>query len=335
MKRRHLLGALPVALPFALPALRTARGQQRAVRLATIALTGSPWHHAMMRFKEVVERESGGRYVVNLYPDGQLGDIGGLMTAMQLGTVEMSYYGAPSIVQLRGAEALNIMYMPYLFRSAEWAERVQNGDEFRAIYDRVAGSAGVRVVGAWGQRSPRALQTTRGPVTRPEQVRGMRIRVPPILMLRATFERLGAQITPMGMLEIYNALSRGAVDGQDNGFDLSIPARFHEAAKFWSATDHAYELIGFFASERFWRPLPSADKEMFEAAGKQAGEVATQLTRKLDEDGIGLLRAAGVEYGIPDREAFRMALAGLEADHDGKSWPAGMADRVRRAQEAA
>ncbi|UFN47366.1 TRAP transporter substrate-binding protein [Roseomonas sp. OT10] len=332
MKRRQLLAAGPLALA----AIRTtpARAQQRTIRLATIALNNSPWHHAMMRFKEVVETESQGRLEVNLYTDGQLGDIGGLMSAMQLGTVELSYYGAPSIVQLRGAEALNIMYMPYLFRSAEWAERIQNSDEFRAIYDRIAGTAGVRLVGAWGQRSPRALQTIRGPVTRPEEVRGMRIRVAPILMLRATFERLGAQITPMGMLEIYNALSRGAIDGQDNGFDLSIPARFHEAAKFWSATDHAYELVGLFASERFWKGLSSADRELMEHAGKQTGEVTTRLTRKLDGEGVELLRNAGASYVVPDRDAFRAALAGLEQEHDGKSWPAGMAARIRRAQEA-
>jgi TRAP-type C4-dicarboxylate transport system substrate-binding protein len=67
------------------------------------------------------------------------------------------------------------------------------------------------------------------------------------------FDRLGVQSTPLGMLEIYSALSRGTVDGQDNGFDLAIPPRFHEAAKFWSATDHVNELVGFFVSERFWR----------------------------------------------------------------------------------
>lgn len=181
-------------------AIAPAAAQTKTIKLATIALSNSPWHKAMIRFKEVVEAESKGRLAVSLYTDGQLGDIGGLMSAMQLGTVEMSYYGAPSIILLRGAEALNVMYMPYLFKSAEWAEKIQNNEEFRAIYDRVAETAGVRVVGAWGQRSPRALQTTKGPITDPDQVRGMRLRVPPILMLKATFEKLGSQITPMGML---------------------------------------------------------------------------------------------------------------------------------------
>lgn len=327
------LGLLLAIMMMVLGLPEPASAQTRTIKLATIALTNSPWHKAMIRFKEVVEAESKGRIAVSLYTDGQLGDIGGLMSAMQLGTVEMSYYGAPSIIQLRGAEALNIMYMPYLFKSAEWAERIQNNDEFRQIYNRIAETAGVRVVGAWGQRSPRALQTTKGPITEPEQVRGMRLRVPPILMLKATFEKLGSQITPMGMLEIYNALSRGTVDGQDNGFDLSVPARFHEVTKYWSATDHVFELVAFFASERFWKGLSAEDRALIEKAGKEAGAVTTELTRKLDQEAIEMLKAAGVTYVVPNREAFRAALAGLEKEHEGKAWPAGMADRIRKLQE--
>lgn len=330
---RSLVFACALAIGAALAPAPAEAQQTRSFKLATIALSGSAWHKAMMKFKEVVEADSQGRLTVSLHTDGQLGDIGQLMTAMQLGTVEMSYYGVTSIVQLRGAEALNVMYMPYLFKSPEWAERILNNDEFRAIYSKVADTAGVRVVGAWGQRSPRALQTTKGPISEPEQLKGMRLRVPPILMLKATFEKLGTQITPMGMLDIYNALSRGAVDGQDNGFDLSIPARFHEVAKHWSATDHAMELVGFFASERFWKGLSAEDRAIIEKAGKAAGEVTTELTRKLDAEAVELLKAAGVTYTVPNREAFRKALSGLETEFEGKVWPAGMVERIRRAQE--
>jgi TRAP-type transport system periplasmic protein len=330
---RSLVAACALALTAALAPAPVEAQQTRNFKLATIALNGSPWHQAMKKFKEVVETDSNGRLTVSLYTDGQLGDIGQLMSAMQLGTVEMSYYGVTSIVQLRGAEALNIMYTPYLFKSAEWAERILNNDEFKAIYNKVAETAGVRVVGAWGQRSPRALQTTKGPITEPEQIKGLRLRVPPILMLKATFEKLGAQITPMGMLDIYNALSRGAVDGQDNGFDLSIPARFHEVAKYWSATDHAIELVGFFSSERFWKSLSAEDRAIIEKAGKAAGEVTTELTRKLDAEGAEILKAAGVTFTIPNRDAFRAALAGIEKEFDGKVWPAGMVDRIRKMQE--
>ena len=312
---------------------RQARADTRTVKIATIGMAGSPWDFALRRFKEVVEADSKGRYTVNVYTDGSLGDIAQLLSAMQLGTIEFAAFGLTSITFVRGGEPLNVSYAPYLFNSVAAAERVLNNAEFRAIYEKIGQTAGVRVFGAYGQRSPRALQTVPGPIVQPAQVKGLRLRIPAIPMLKAVFEKLGAQITPLGMLEIYNALSRGTIDGQDNGFDLSIPAHYQDVAKYWSATDHAFELVGSFASERFWRGLSADDRFMFENAATQAGTVVTSLTQKLNEDSIGVLKAAGCSYVVPDRAAFKRALAGVEDQFEGKLWPEGLVARIRSSQE--
>lgn len=335
MKRRtftHAAGASLAMTALAGVAL-PARAQARNLKVATIALLNSPWHKALMKFKELVEVQSKGRYTVTIYTDGQLGDISRLLSQMQLGTVEFSYFGAPSLSFVKGGEFMNVAYVPYLFKSAEWAERVFNGPEFQPHYDKAAEVSGVRMFGAWGQRSPRAIQSTKGPIMKPTDVKGMRLRVPAIPALKATFERLEAQVTPMGMLEIYNALSRGAVEGQDNGFDLAIPPRFHEVAKHWSATDHVHELVGFFASERFWKSLPAEDRALFSQAAKEAGAVTTALTREFDVQSIDTLKKAGVNYVVPDREAFMVATRGLENEFEGKLWPAGMVERIRKQQD--
>jgi len=331
MKRRHFTQAAGAAvLAAATPLLHA---QTRNVKMATIALANSPWHKALLKFKEGVETASGGKYTVSLYTDGSLGDISRLLTQMQLGTVEFSYFGATSLSFVKGGEMMNVAYAPYLFKSTEWAERIFNSGEFQSHYDQIADGSGIRMFGAWGQRSSRAIQSTKGPIMKPDDVKGLRLRVPAIPLLKAMFERLGAQVTPMGMLEIYNALSRGAVDGQDNGFDLSIPPRFHEVAKHWSATDHAHELVGFFGSERFWKALPVADRSMFSQAAKNAGAVTTALTREFDRDSIEILKKAGVQYVVPDREAFRAATADLYKEYEGKLWPTGLIDSIRKQQE--
>lgn len=331
---KHKLLVWLVAALMGLPGLAMAQGQAKTIKMATIAITNSPWHKALLRFKEIVDTESKGRYSVSVYPDGQLGDIAQLLSAMQIGTVDMGYFGLSSISFVRGGEALNVVYVPYLFKDAGWAEKILNNDEFQAIYSKIAETAGVRVFGAWGQRSPRAVQTTKGPINKPEDLRGMRLRIPAIPMLKATFDRLGVQVTPLGMMEIYNALARGTVDGQDNGFDLSVPAKFHEAAKFWSATDHVYEVVGFFVSEKLWKGLSAADRELFKKAAREAGAVTTELTRKFDVESVAVLKAAGVTYVVPDKAAFRAAVAGVEKDQDGKLWPVGLVERIRKTQDA-
>ena len=334
MKRLMMVGLVAlVALVTLAGWSGQASAQPKTLKMTTIAIANSPWHKALLKFKEIVDTESKGRYAVSIYTDGQLGDISQLLSAMQVGTVEFGYFGLSSISFVRGGEALNVIYVPYLFKSGEWAEKILNNDEFNAIYSKIGDTAGVRVFGAWGQRSPRALQTTKGPITKPDDLKGMRLRIPALPMLKATFDRLGVQVTPMGMLEIYNALSRGTVDGQDNGFDLSIPPKFHEAAKYWSATDHVQELVGFFVSERFWKGLSPEDRELFKKAAKEAGAVTTQLTRQFDLDSVQTLKDAGVTYVVPDKEAFRKAVEGVEVPFDGKLWPAGLVDRIRKEQD--
>jgi len=335
MQRRTFVKTLaaPLAATLSIPAFVYA--QVRTVKIATIAVTNSPWHQALKVFKEKVETASAGRFQVAIYTDGQLGNISRLLSQMQLGSVEMAYVGATTLSFIRGGEFMNVAYTPYLFKSTEWAERILNNGDFQDYYDAAAKTSGVRLFGAWGQRSPRAMQTTSGPVLQPDDVKGLKLRVPPIPLLQATFERLGAQTTPMSMLEIYNALSRGAIDGQDNGFDLSILPRFHEVAKYWSATDHAYELVGFFVSGRFWNALTASDQDMFAQAAHAAGAVTTELTRAFDVDSIEVLKQAGVRYVTPDRAAFAAATRGIEQDFEGKLWPAGLVDRIRAWQERA
>jgi len=329
--KRKLLG---LACGLALMGISAgAYAQQIQIKIGTISAVNSPWHRAMQKFAEVADVESKGRLKVLPYTDGQLGDIQQMFSAMQLGTLEMGYFGLGSAVMLRGAEPLNIIYVPYLFDSKEAAAKVLNSEDFHKMYDTVAKSTGIRVFAAYGARSPRAVQTTKGPIMKPEDLKGMRIRVPAIDSLKTTFETLGAQVTPLGMTEIYTAMSRGTIDGQDNGFDLSIPLRFQEAAKYWSATDHAYEVTGWFVSERFWRSLTDADRGALETAAKAGGAVTTELTEALDHDAIALIKEAGGTYVVPDREAFKAALAGVYKKYEGKVWPAGMVEKIRAMQK--
>ena len=212
---RHFVMGL-TALAFGLSTAIAApdEADARDIKIATIQQAGGPWHQAMLRFKELVETGTDGSITVQVFTDGQLGDTTAMMTAMQLGALEMVYQGATSGSYMKGGEALNVMMVPYLFKDGDSAEKVLNSEEFRKLYDAAAEQSGIRLISAWGQRSPRALQTVSGPIKTPEDVAGMRIRIPPIALLEASVKKLGAQVTSTGVLEIYNALARGSIDGQ-------------------------------------------------------------------------------------------------------------------------
>ena len=264
-----------------------------------------------------------------MFPDSQLGDIQQLLTGIQIGTIDLAYLAIGNAGQLKGGAPLNVAYVPHLFGSKQQATDSLNGPIFTEMYEAVAKGAGVRIFAVYGARSPRAVQTVKGPIRKPADLEGMRIRIPPIDMLRASMEAAGAKPVPMGLSDVYMALSRGTVDGQENGFDAAIQFKWHEVAKFWSATDHVFEVAAWYMNERKWQSLKPEDRELFRRAAKAAGQVATDLGEALDREGIETLRKNGVVYVVPDMAAFNAAWADIHKPYEGKVWPAGLVERIR------
>ena len=321
---------LALALAASASAVRSA---ELTLRFGTPFVTNSNLHKAMEKFAEVVASESGGKIKVQVYADSQIGDIQQLIAGMQLGTVDMSYLGVGNSGQLKGCGALNVSYLPYLFKSKRAAEETLNGPIFQELYEQCAQSAGVRIFAVGGDRSPRAIVTTKGPIRKPEDLNGMRLRIPPIPIFRDTFEAVGVKVVPLGLNEVYMALSRGQVDGQDNGFDLTLSFRFHEVSKFWSATDHVYDMGAFYVSERKWKTFTPEQQALFKRAAAEGGKLATQLGEELDKHGLEELKKAGVTYVVPDKAAFEKAWANVYKNYEGKVWPEGLVQRIKAAQK--
>jgi tripartite ATP-independent transporter DctP family solute receptor len=331
--RRLALCAATVVATLGALAVTPTSAAPLTLRFGTPFIAGSNLHKAMEKMAEVLAQESKGEIKLQVYTDSQIGDILQLITGMQLGTVDMAYLGVGNAGQIKACAPLNIAYTPYLFRDKRAAEVVFNGPIFQQLYDDCAKGAGVRIFQVGGDRSPRALVTTKGPIRKPEDLAGMRMRIPPIPIFRETFEKVGVKVVPLGLNEVYMALSRGQVEGQDNGFDLTLTFRFHEVSKFWSATDHVYDVAAFYMSERRWKTLTPEQQAMFKRAAAAGGLVATKLGEEFDAKGLEELKKAGVQYVVPDRAAFQAAWGDVWKSYEGKVWPDGLVQKIRDAQK--
>ena len=317
----------------ALSALTPVDAEAAELRIGTISAAGSSWDKAVQRFAEVLQEETGGELTAAVYTDGQLSDIQEMLASMQLGNLEMGYFGLGGLF-LKGSEALRVIYAPYLFRDRdrEHAQKALNSDAFVKIYDDIAEKTGVRIIGTWGNRSPRAIQTTKGPIETPEDLEGVKMRVPGLAVFQDTFTALGVQTVPMSMTEIYTSMSKGLVEGQDNGLDLSVPLKFHEVAKHWSATDHAYEATGWFIAEALWQSFSDEERAAISKAAQAGGDVTSAEEKKLEESALALFEEAGVTYTVPNREAFRDALSGVAEKFEGTDWPEGFMAEIEAIQ---
>lgn len=330
MRRLAFLAA--AALAATLVADAAEAQQPRQLRFGSPWSTTSNLHAGIVKFAEELEKESGGRFRVLVYPDGQLGDISALVAGMQTGTVDLAYLGVGNASPLKGGAALNVTYVPYLFKSKQAAEDVMNGPIYAELFETVAKEAGIRIYAVYGQRSPRALLTTFGPVAKPADMKGRKLRVPPIESLRQFVIQLGGQPVATGLGDIYQAISRGQVDGQDNGIDATVAFKWYEVAKHWSVTDHVYESSSWYMSEKLWQSFSPGEQEMFRRGARAGGATMTKLGDELDARGLDILRQNGVTITQPDVAAFRDALKDLHKPLEGKAWPAGLVDRIRAAQ---
>jgi TRAP-type C4-dicarboxylate transport system substrate-binding protein len=323
--RRAILGALPA---LAAPAYVWGQGA-REIRLGSPWSTTSTPHAALVTFPREVEARTNGRIRVRVFPDSQLGDIQALVNGLQLGTVDMSFLGIGNAGVLRGAGALNVAYVPYLHDSKERSEAVGNSPIFREMFDSIAQQSGVRLFAVYGHRSPRGIQNSVRPVRVPADLQALRIRVPPIDLLRLMFERMGARPVVLGLGDTYMAISRQQVDGQENGVDAVIGFRWYEVAKHYTQTDHVFETGTWYANERVWQSFSSADRELLIECARLGGADMSKAVATLESEGLVTMRNAGVQMPEPDLAAFRAALADVHTGFEGRVWPAGLVERIR------
>jgi tripartite ATP-independent transporter DctP family solute receptor len=307
----------------------SAAAQQRQLRL------GSPWpvtsnlHTGLVKFAEEVEKRSNGQIKVLVYPDSQLGDIQALINGLQTGTVDMSYLAIGNANVLKGGPQLNLAYVPYLFRSKAAAEEIANGPIFQKMYDDVAQQSAVRIFAVYGQRSARGVQNSKRPVVKPEDMKGLKIRIPPIDGMRQFVGAVGAQGVVMGLGDTYQGISRGQVDGHENGVDAAFAFKWYEVAKYWTETGHMYETAAWYMQEKIWQSLTPAQQQMFVDAAKAGGAAMTAHGEEIEKKALDTFRANGVTISQPDRAAFVDALKDVYKQSEGKLWPAGLVEQVR------
>jgi TRAP-type transport system periplasmic protein len=333
MRKRELFAIVGFIIVFSFFTAETGLGATRQLKFNTFSVTGSPWHNAMLKFAEIVKAQTKGEIEILVYADAQLGDMTQSLTGMRTGSLDMAYFDCGVASFLKEYQAMQIAWCPYLFKSKKDASHILNSPMIFDYIDSATKKSGVRIFAIAGDRSPRAVNTIKGPIMKPDDLKGMKLRMAGIPIFLETAKAWGAKPTPMGMSEIYMALKQGVVDGQDNGFDLSIPPKFHEVAKYWSATDHVYSVTGWYIAEKVWASLTEGQRKIFNAAALEAGKVATNEVEKLDQDGVDTLKKAGCTYVVPDRDAFAKAVANLHKDFEGKLWPEGWVEKIRAMQK--
>ena len=269
------------------------------LKLGHLANEENIWHKAAVKFGEELKTLTNGRIAVEIFPNESLGKEMDLISGMQLGTADMTISGE-SLQNWAPLAAL--LAVPYAYKSLDHMDKTASGPIGDKIKAQIIEKALVRPI-AYFARGPRNL-TSKRPIKSPDDLNGLKLRVPNVPLFVDVWKTLGAQPTPMAFSEVFTSLQNGTIDAQENPLALIKSANFNEVQSHINKTEHVRSWIYLVISEKTWQKLSDADKKAVSEAGKRAQAYERQLFLADEQKLVEELKGKGVTFVDVDGAAF-------------------------------
>ena len=277
---------------------------QTKLKWAHVYETSEPFHKWSVWAGDEIKKRTNGRYEMQVFPASTLGKESDINQGLTLGTVDIILTGASFAGN--SYKPLAITYFPFIFRDAEHQLKYARSDVFRELakgYDDKTQNH-ITALTYYGARHV----TSNRPIVKPEDMKGLKIRVPDAPAYLAFPKALGANPTPIAFAEVYLALQNGTVDAQENPLTTIEAKKFYEVQKNISLTGHIVDSLLTVVSGQLWAKLSDADKKTFtdvmqEAAEKAGREIIASEVRLTEE-----FKKRGNNVIVVDKNAFREAV---------------------------
>ena len=301
--KNSTLAALLLVGAVALPGVASAEIKDRTLRFAFQNAAEHPQGQGAKKFADLVEQKSGGKIKVRLFPSGQLGGDLQTVSALQGGTMDFTVLNAGLLVGQ--VKEFGLFDLPFLFESGKEADAVVDGP-FGTKLAEALPAKNLVSLGYW-ELGFRNVTNSRRPVTKLEDIQGLKIRVVQSPIYIDLFNTLGANAVPLPFPELYTALEQKTVDGQENPATLIQTSKFFEVQKHLTMTRHTYNPQIVIASKRVWDRLDADEKKLIEDAAQEAKVFQRQLSRDSESKAIDALKAAGMQIvELPAAEVTRI-----------------------------
>jgi tripartite ATP-independent transporter DctP family solute receptor len=301
---------------------------QTTLRMAYVA-PPPVWGPIADRFAQIVAQKTGDQVKIQSFGGGQLGNLPQNYAGLKTGQIDMMLADTGTLALAKGGKDFNALFAPYVFRDQAHFRTFMRSAVFREMLARAEPEGGFKYVGYVSDRAARQLSTSKTRVTKPEDMKGLKVRVPETPTILQVFRAWGAAPTPVAAAELYLALKQGVVDGQDNGFDAIAQAKYYEVQKFVTKIDYIQSgLMVLISADRWGRLAPAQQQALLEAAAETEAW-ASPMTNEGAAKSIAFLRQQGVEIVEPDLAPFRKAAAEALARFDGELWAKGTLERIQ------
>ena len=262
-----------------------------------------PQAQAMNKFTELAAKYTNNNVQIKAFHSATLGSDEKQLQAVQAGTQDF-YIGTLAPFSTRVKE-VQVWDLPFMFANTKEVYALLDGQSSKKIFQKLEPTGVVGLM--WTGMGFRNLSNSKRPVTKLDDISGLKIRVMANPVALETWKTLGANAVPMAFSEVFTALEIKAIDGQENPLVHMYSNKMQEVQKYISLSNHVYTPVALIASKKFWDGLSAADKQGVQKAADEAKLLQRQLLDEGDKEVIGKFGQAGVKVdAIPPAELVKI-----------------------------
>lgn len=273
---------------------------QKILYFAHSLPTSHPVHKGILVMQEALNKNSGGKLQIKVFPDGQLGSEREALELLQIGSIAMTKVSASALSNF--APEYQITVIPYLFRDSEHLFKNLEGEVGKQLLE--SGTEYLLRGICFYDAGARSFYTKDKAVHSPDDLKGLKLRVQNDQMSVDMANTLGASATPMAFGELYTALQQNVVDGAENNIPSFVSSNHFEVCKYYIFDEHTMVPDVVIIGTKFWDLLSDEEKGWLEDAAKESVVKQKEFWQETVVENMKMLEEAGVEFIYPDKEPF-------------------------------
>ncbi|HEX7124375.1 MAG TPA: TRAP transporter substrate-binding protein [Thermodesulfobacteriota bacterium] len=301
ISRRQLLVAVAASAALGVSGLgpgSAAAAEPVVLRLGHVGFPNSLFDITANEFAKRVNQQLKGKVEVRVFHSSQLGSDEQMLKGVRVGAPEMFL---PSTIMSTVDAKFGVFEMPYIIVSRAHMKKVAESPVIEQMLFSGLPAKGLRVLGIW-ENGFRHITNNVRPIVRPEDLKGIKLRVPSGVWRVRMFQAYGANPSPMPLNEVYSALQSGVMDAQENPLAQIWGAKFHEVQKYLSMTGHVYSPAYLTIGETAWKRLAPDVQQALARIAREVGDFARSEGERLDSELIGQMK--GIAVNEADKDAF-------------------------------
>jgi TRAP-type transport system periplasmic protein len=272
---------------------------QIEIKLGHVGEPGSLFQQSADEFARKANAKLAGKAKVVVYGSSQLGGDKEMLQKLKLGTIDMAL---PSTVMTSEVDMYGIFELPYIVKDREHMKRIEK-EVFWPSIAPLTEKKGLKVLAVW-ENGYRHITDNKRPIRVPDDLKGIKLRVPEGKWRVKMFQDYGANPSPMKFSELFTALQTGVMDGQENPLIQIYSAKLQEVQKYLSLSGHVYTPAFLTVGIRRFNSLPPDVRKILEDTAKETQPFVYATAAKADTDLLAKLKQEGMQVNEVDKDAF-------------------------------